>query len=496
MTITRRQGDTVERVRADAATPTATRERWARAYGRGLVVLDTVVVVVALLLAAVAGSQPHALPILGGRADVPVGVPLIVLAVAMLVTLSSTGSRMPRVFGVGSREYRAVLLSVVFSFAGVALVAYITSLAGLHAILAIGGVTTALALLAARWTARRWLLAQRRRGRMSHRVLVVGAPEAVGPLVRDLAKTPAAGLHVVGAYDPAGGVSTGGRGASAQATAVSVVEALQLLGADTVLISSANELSPATVRELSWQLEPGRQHLVVAPSLTDVGGPRIHARPVAGLPLLHVETPRYDGGRLHVKRAFDIVASATLIALSSPLLIVIALLVRASSPGGVFFRQERVGLKGRTFSMLKFRSMYADAEERLSELRAQRRDEGNAVMFKMKNDPRVTPVGAVLRRFSLDELPQLFNVLFGSMSLVGPRPPLGREVEMYTRSVHRRFLVKPGITGLWQVSGRSDLNWDETVRLDLYYVENWTLTGDLAILVKTVRAVLRSEGAY
>ena len=158
--------------------------------------------------------------------------------------------------------------------------------------------------------------------------------------------------------------------------------------------------------------------------------------------------------------------------------------------------RSAIGLGGETFHMLKFRSMYVDAEERLAELQSEARDRGNDVMFKMKDDPRVTRVGAFLRRFSLDELPQLFNVFRGEMSLVGPRPPLDREVQQYSESVHRRFLVKPGITGLWQVSGRSDLDWEETVRLDLFYVENWTMTGDLVILLKTVRAVLKSEGAY
>ena len=171
-------------------------------------------------------------------------------------------------------------------------------------------------------------------------------------------------------------------------------------------------------------------------------------------------------------------------------------MVKFTSPGAVFFRQDRVGLGGEHFDMLKFRSMYVDAEDRLAELQHEARDRGNDVMFKMKDDPRVTTVGRFLRRFSLDELPQLFNVLRGTMSLVGPRPPLDREVRQYSQSVHRRFLVKPGITGLWQVSGRSDLDWDETVRLDLFYVENWTLTGDLLILLKTVKAVLGSDGAY
>lgn len=495
MTITRRHDDTIKIVDADSTQPARERERWARAYGRLLVVIDNAVVFTALSAAAVIGTQPTILPVLDGRVQVPVLLPLAVLAAAMLVTLSMTGSRAPRVYGVGSREYRAVLLSVVFTFAGVALVAYVVSLHGLHAILAVGGVFTATGLIAARFAARRWLLRQRRRGRMSHRVLVVGSPAVAGPLSDDLRRAPGAGLQVVGAYDPSG-TAADADGAAARAIAAEMVAALGVLGADTVLISSANELTPATVRELSWHLEPGRQHLVVAPSLTDIGGPRIHARPVNGLPLLHVETPRYAGGRLHVKRLFDIVASASLIVVLSPVLLVIAALVRSTSPGGVLFRQERIGLQGETFAMLKFRSMYADAEQRLAELHARERGEGNSVMFKMKDDPRVTAVGGILRRFSLDELPQLFNVLSGSMSLVGPRPPLRREVELYGRSVHRRFLVKPGITGLWQVSGRSDLGWDETVRLDLFYVENWTLTGDLAILLRTVKAVLRSEGAY
>jgi exopolysaccharide biosynthesis polyprenyl glycosylphosphotransferase len=209
-----------------------------------------------------------------------------------------------------------------------------------------------------------------------------------------------------------------------------------------------------------------------------------------------VETPRYEGSTRFVKRTFDVLAAGFGIALISPLLLVIAVIVRLSSAGPVLFRQERIGLNGERFEMLKFRSMVIDAEQRLLELEQQQRDKGNAVLFKMQNDPRITPVGRFLRRYSLDELPQLFNVFNGSMSLVGPRPPLAREVEQYEKHVHRRFLVKPGITGLWQVSGRSNLSWDDTVRLDLYYVENWSLTNDLIILFKTARAVLAKEGAY
>lgn len=193
---------------------------------------------------------------------------------------------------------------------------------------------------------------------------------------------------------------------------------------------------------------------------------------------------------------FDLVIAAALVIVLSPVFLLLAIAVKATSPGPVLFLQERVGLNGSTFRMIKFRSMVVDAESRIQEVSQLDRAEGNDVLFKMRNDPRVTRVGSFMRRYSLDELPQLFNVLLGDMALVGPRPPLQREVERYDRHVHRRFLVKPGLTGLWQVSGRSDLSWENSVRLDLYYVENWSITGDLVILWRTLRAVIASKGAY
>jgi exopolysaccharide biosynthesis polyprenyl glycosylphosphotransferase len=262
------------------------------------------------------------------------------------------------------------------------------------------------------------------------------------------------------------------------------------VGADTVVVTSTDELPPFKVKQISWGLEAGRQHLVLAPSIVDIAGPRIHTRPVSGLPLIHVETPRFSKGQLFLKRATDLTASLLGVVLLSPLLAFLAISVRLTSDGPVFFRQTRIGLSGREFTMLKFRSMVQNAEELLPELAGQQRDAGNEVLFKMTNDPRITPVGRVMRKYSLDELPQLFNVIGGSMSLVGPRPPLASEVEQYADHVHRRFLAKPGITGAWQVSGRSTLSWEDSVRLDLAYVENWTLLGDLVIILKTGKAVL------
>jgi exopolysaccharide biosynthesis polyprenyl glycosylphosphotransferase len=195
-----------------------------------------------------------------------------------------------------------------------------------------------------------------------------------------------------------------------------------------------------------------------------------------------------------VKGAVDRCIAALAIVLLAPVLAAIAMAVRLTSDGPALYRQERVGANGRTFTMLKFRSMVVDADRRLADLQGENISDG--LLFKLRNDPRVTPVGRWLRRLSLDELPQLFNVIGGSMSLVGPRPPLPAEVARYEGSVSRRLLVKPGLTGLWQISGRSDLPWEEAVRLDLRYVENWSLTLDALILCRTTSAVLFSRGAY
>ena len=272
------------------------------------------------------------------------------------------------------------------------------------------------------------------------------------------------------------------------------VAALALNGRyDAVSVGQAPGWTPRRLQQLAWDLEGSRTQLVVDPGLMEIAGPRLHVANVDGLPLLRLTHPTFAGVPLLLKGAIDRLAALGILLLIWPALLGLAIVVRADG-GPAFFRQTRVGRGGREFQVFKFRSMVVDAEQRLVDLRAQ--NEGAGLLFKMKDDPRVTPIGRVLRRYSLDELPQLFNVLAGSMSLVGPRPPLPREVEGYERAAARRLLVKPGITGLWQVSGRSDLSWEQTVRLDLRYVENWTLALDALILLKTVRAVVFGGGAY
>jgi exopolysaccharide biosynthesis polyprenyl glycosylphosphotransferase len=272
-----------------------------------------------------------------------------------------------------------------------------------------------------------------------------------------------------------------------------VVPLVRELHADTVAVCGAASTEPGELRRLAWQLEGTGIDLVVAPQLTDIAGPRVHVRPVEGLPLLYVEEPTLSGVSWLFKNLMDRIIAALSLMILSPVLLAIAIAIRLSDGGPVFFRQSRVGREGKTFRVWKFRTMYVDAEERLAALVDQ--NESDGLLFKIKKDPRITPLGRFLRASSLDELAQLFNVLVGEMSLVGPRP-LPAEDGDFLGDVRRRLLVRPGITGLWQVSGRSDLSWDDAVRLDLYYVDNWSLTFDLTIMWRTIGVVLRSKGAY
>jgi exopolysaccharide biosynthesis polyprenyl glycosylphosphotransferase len=265
--------------------------------------------------------------------------------------------------------------------------------------------------------------------------------------------------------------------------------------ADTVALTSAAELGPEGIRDLSWQLEKLGVDLVVSPGIVDVAGPRLTVRPAGDLPLIHVDKPRYQGAKRFQKRAFDVCFSLLALLAASPIMIVAAVAVKATSRGPVFYRSQRIGLDGVPFPMIKFRTMVQDADQRLAEVSGLNESVGG-VLFKIRKDPRITAVGRILRRYSIDELPQFINALRGEMSVVGPRPPLPGEVETYDHRVRRRLLVRPGITGLWQVSGRSDLSWDDSVRLDLSYVENWSMLSDLVIAAKTAWAVFGGSGAY
>ena len=272
-----------------------------------------------------------------------------------------------------------------------------------------------------------------------------------------------------------------------------VLGAVHRFAADTVAVTASPEVTPADIRRIAWSLEGSGVDLIVAPSVTDVAGPRISVRPVGGLPMLYVDEPTFNGTTRVLKRALDVLLSLLGLAVLGIPLLLLGLAIRLTSRGPALFRQVRIGRDGRAFRVFKFRTMYVDAEERLAELRSTTRPTG--CCSRSAKIPRVTPIGRFLRRTSIDELPQLLNVLAGDMSLVGPRP-LPVQNEDFVGDVRRRLLVRPGITGLWQVSGRSDTSWEDAVRFDLYYVENWSLTLDLTILLRTVLAVWRGEGAY
>jgi exopolysaccharide biosynthesis polyprenyl glycosylphosphotransferase len=260
------------------------------------------------------------------------------------------------------------------------------------------------------------------------------------------------------------------------------------------MVLSCPELDGPMLRRLAWELERDDIDLIVSSSLVDTAGDRITVRPVDGLPMMHIEHPRLIGGRRLIKSFFDLSVAALLLVLLSPLFLVLALIIKLDTGGPVFFRQVRVGRGGEVFRMYKFRTMHVDAEQRVAAM--SQANQAAGVLFKMRDDPRTTRSGRLLRRHSLDELPQLINVLMGDMSLVGPRPPLPSEVEQYPQDMRRRLVVRPGMTGLWQVSGRSDLSWEDSIRLDLRYVENWSLTVDLVILMRTAMVVMRGSGAY
>ncbi|MGY1670788.1 sugar transferase [Geodermatophilus sp. SYSU D00710] len=417
------------------------------------------------------------------------------LVLAWPLLLLGTGAHEERVFGTGSDEYRRVSRAGFLLLALAGVVSFAGDLELSRALVLPAVPVLTLLTLVGRYAARCALRRLQSRGACTKRVVVVGRGGAVVELATAVTRANYAGLQVVGAcVTPESRARVADRLGVPVSGLDDVAETAERLGADAVAVTSASETAAEYLRRLSWQLEGTGIELLVAPGLIEVAGPRLHIRPFEGLPLLSVEQPRFGGwGRL-VKGGVDRAAAALALVVLAPLLLALALAVRLDGPGPVLYRQERVGVNGRRFTMLKFRSMVVDADRQVDALQEQNISDG--LLFKMRTDPRVTRVGRWLRRLSLDELPQLLNVLGGSMSLVGPRPPLPHEVARYDSSVSRRLLVRPGLTGLWQISGRSDLSWEESVRLDLRYVENWSLALDALILVKTFRAVLSRSGAY
>ncbi|MCU1693589.1 MAG: wcaJ [Frankiales bacterium] len=482
------------RRRSDPApTRDASAAAWLLKYRRLLIALDVLAVLLAGLAAVLIrfGSTGEQLR---GYSYVTVGV---VIGAAWILLLGLSRCYEPRFLGVGPEEARRVTNASLRLVAGVALLGYSTQLDLARGFVAVMLPLGTVLLLLGRYGARLVLHRLRRSGRCVHRVILLGTAPHVRELAEQLARDPSSGLRVVGACVPGGGTSVAlsdGQQVRVVGHFTDVVDALRRTAADTLAVAHSPGLQGEPLRRLAYQLEGTGIDLLVAPALTSVGGSRISIRPAAGLPLLHLDEPELGGVRQLVKGVLDRTASLLALVVLSPLLLAVAVAVRSTSPGPVVFKQERVGRGGKTFCLWKFRSMVQDAEARRDGLAGANEHDG--VLFKIREDPRVTRVGRFLRRTSIDELPQLVNVLRGEMSLVGPRPPLPAEVARYEALARRRLLVKPGVTGLWQVSGRSNLTWEDTVRLDLQYVENWSLGLDVSILLRTLSAVMRGDGAY
>jgi exopolysaccharide biosynthesis polyprenyl glycosylphosphotransferase len=423
----------------------------------------------------------------------------LALPLVWVATVALSGANDIRFIGVGTDEFRRVLNAGAFLIAAVAILSYAfkAELARGYVVIALPSLT-AFDLLA-RFALRRHLHRARSQGHCMRRVVVVGHALVVADIVAVLRRETYHGLTVVAAC-VADAVPAGLLGETPIAEGLDGVPAVvSKFEADTVAVLACPEMAGARLRQLAWDLEKTGTDLCVAPALLDVAGPRTTIRPTAGLPLLHMDHPEFSGGRLVLKGIFDRVYALLALVLLAPAFAVLALAIKLDDGGPALFRQTRVGRDGRRFSVVKFRTMVPDAEALKATLALQIQPNGvqqNSLLFKIKDDPRLTRVGRRLRRWSLDELPQLLNVLAGDMSLVGPRPALPEEVARYGDLVRRRLVVKPGMTGLWQVNGRSDLSWDESVRLDLRYVENWSLVLDLQILWKTCAAVVRGSGAY
>ncbi|MFF4357200.1 sugar transferase [Streptomyces sp. NPDC001604] len=402
----------------------------------------------------------------------------------------------PAVLGQGAEEFRRLgrslfAATVVLALGGIALTSRNIKLWIFVAIPAIALVT-----MTERYVLRLWLHKQRKEGRCLRPVLAAGSPATVRDLISRTRKFPHIGWRVEAVCTPDGRGRDGDQldGVPVVGRLTDVAKHVHHDGYRVVAVTPDPHWTPDRLQRLAWNLEGSEAEMVVAPVLMEVAGPRLHVDAVLGIPLLRVSLPAFTGGRRAIKAVVDRVGAAVLLLLFAPLMLFVALLVLADSRGGAFYRQRRVGKDGREFTILKFRTMVVDAHRARAELADQ--NEGAGLLFKVRHDPRVTRVGGVLRRYSIDELPQLFNVLTGSMSLVGPRPPLPEECAAYDPDIRRRLLVKPGLTGLWQISGRSDLPWEEAVRLDLRYVEDWSLALDTVILWKTMRAVLHGQGAY
>ena len=418
--------------------------------------------------------------------DMAVAEPILTLT--WITTIALLGGYDSKALGIGTDEFRRVVNGSFLAAGVVGIGCYLIQFELSRGFFVLAFTCGVPLLLLERSGLRYAVRRARQRGALVQRVLIVGAETHVDDVVRVLARETWLGYDVVGALTPTGASTHTAAGVPVLGTAATVVAKSQELNVDVAFFAGGAVTSANQLRQIAWALEGSVTQVIIAPSVTDVSRKRINVRPVGGMPLIHLEKPHSVAAVRRAKRAFDVIGSFSLLVASSPVFLFAALRVHLHDDGPVFFRQNRVGRDGRTFYCWRFRTMVINAEELLEDHPRQQGNRG--LLLTMEHDPRVTGPGRWLRRYSLDQLPQLWNVLKGDMSLVGPRPPHGHEVAQYDDDMTRRLRVRPGMTGLWQVSGRSDLSWSEAIRLDLYYVDNWSMVQDLAILARTAGAAL------
>lgn len=481
------------------ARPAFDRSRWQRSYAANLRITDTIVVCAAVVLAQVIRFDDPPL-LVDSDAEYTTIYPALI-AIVWLSLLVVFRARCTKIIGRGIEEYRRAVQASLWTFGTIAMAELLFKLEMARGYLAVALPAGLVGLILSRWLARRYVARRRLDGRYRSRVLAVGNIVAVADLADELTRNEKDGFRVVGACIPRTHTGTG-ECLLIRDEAIPIVgsdiDALETMldecGADTVAIVGTEHLSVREIRKLTWKLESVGVDLIVSPGVMDVAVSRLTMLPIAGLPLLHIAKPQYRGAERFQKRAFDLCFASLALTAALPVLVAAAMAIKINDGGPVFYSSERVGYGGKRFRMLKLRTMVQDADKKLINLLEVNECDGQ--LFKMRNDPRVTPVGRVLRRFSIDELPQFINVLRREMSVVGPRPLFDLETAEEDPDSARRLLVKPGITGLWQVSGRSNLSWKDALRLDLSYVDNWSMTADIVIVGKTIRSVLAREGAY
>lgn len=477
-----------------------TRTSWQGFYRRGVMLSDLLVLTGSLLVAQVVrfgiGSGKEAM----GPISINYTTLGIFIAVLWWVSLQAFRATDIRILGEDFTEYRLITHATVLMFGGVAILSLIFKWDMSRGFLAIALPLGLFGLLVERKLWRVWLRRHRRRGSHISNALIVGGQQSAREIAAAFERHPDAGFRVTGVWVPDDETLDNewlpipGQSIPVLGTSRTLQEAMAATEARAIVVTDTEHIGHDGLRELTWQLSGVDIELLVSPNVMDVAGSRLRLKAVARLPFIHLEEPQFAEAGSWPKIWFDKIVAALLLVLASPVLFATAIAIRLTSRGPVLYRQTRIGLDGESFDVLKFRSMLVGADEKLAILLA---DQGSSdvPLFKVDDDPRITRVGTFIRRFSIDELPQLWNVLRGDMSLVGPRPQRQAEVDLYQQKDYRRLRVRPGMTGLWQVSGRSDLEWEDAIRLDTYYVENWSMMGDLIILTRTARAVIASRGA-